>query len=536
MDLILEISELLIVAERFKQGLLAVATDGDYDSKDYMSDLKLLMNDHKIAKLIPPIIQVNRTSSDFRRAMQTKFQHYADRRAFIDMQMAPIYEYIFAVESGTDSFSLNISSDELSSDYKRGGFGCVYKYHHKLLNMDFALKLFDPLFVSDEENLEGENRFFREAKILFSLNHENIVRVYDIGRYKGQPYIRMEYIDGDNMQEYIEKNGTVSFKRTLKPIFALLEGLKYAHSLGVIHRDLKPTNFMVTPDGKFKIIDFGVSAFLEIEGHTQLTKTGEKIAGGVYTAPELSENPKLRDVRSDIYSVGAIWYYLLVGHSPAGGDIKDILLKTGNVTELEANIVMKCLSNKIEDRYDNCDELLTLLSPTTKTTVLPTKIFQNKITEVTRQGIFDYLIERNEEELNCFVYRESPSFQQPDRVFYYYGRKGVVSFLDNIFDLNKIPSVNEKTLRAELIRHTINNDDYGYDWVFIDGRLDLMGCEDEVLLRFLSYMFHPLVRIEKTEWPMVLEDINKFLAEDGYEIFESEKISGKSVYSYRYQI
>lgn len=532
----MDISQLHLVAERFKQGLLAVATDGDYKNNDYMEDLKFLMADKKIEKLIPPIIQVNRTSADFRRAMQAKFKHYSERRDFIDEQMNPIFEYIFAIESGTDRFSLDVLPEELRSENKRGGFGCIYKYHHKLLDMDFALKLFDPIFVSDEENIEGEKRFFREAKILFYLNHENIVRVYDIGRYNGQPYIRMEYVDGYNMQEYITKNGTVSFKRTLKPIIALLEGLKYAHSLGVVHRDLKPTNFMVTKDGKFKIIDFGISTFLEIEGHTRLTKTGEKVASGVYTAPELSENPKLRDIRSDIYSVGAIWYYLLVGHSPAGADMKKILLQSGNASELEASIVMKCLSSNIEDRYNNCDELLALLKPNQSEAVIPHQIFQNKITEVTRQDIFDYLLERNNDELDSYVYRESPSFQQPERVFYYYGRKGVLGFLDTLFDLDNIPSSNEKNLRLELIRHTINNNDYSYEWAFYDARLNLMKCNDEVLLKFLSYMFHPLVRIEKTDWKDVLNDINKLLAQDGYEIFESEKISGKAVYSYRYQI
>jgi len=371
----MDISQLHIVAERFKQGLMAVATDGDYNNNEYTTDLNILMSDQKVAKLIPTIIKVNRTSADFRRAMQAKFEHYVERRTFIDEQLAPIFEYIFAVESGTDSFSLSILPEELSDIGKRGGFGRIYKYHHSLLDMDFALKLFDPVFVSDEENIMGEKRFFREAKILFSLTHENIVRVYDIGRYNGQPYIRMEYIDGDNMQEYIAKNGTVSFKRSLKPIVALLQGLKYAHSLGIIHRDLKPTNFMVTADGKFKIIDFGVSAFLDVNGHIKLTKSGDKVVSGVYTAPELIENPKLRDIRSDIYSVGAIWYYLLVGHAPAGGDIKKVLTQSGNATELETGIIMKCLSNSIEERYNNCEELLTILLPQPTGAALPIPVF-----------------------------------------------------------------------------------------------------------------------------------------------------------------
>jgi len=162
--------------------------------------------------------------------------------------------------------------------------------------------------------------------------------------------------------------------------------------------------------------------------------------------------------------------------------------------------------------------------------------FKNKITEITRQGIFDYLIERNNDELEVYVYREAPSFQQPERVFYYYGRKGLLQFLDDIFDLDNIPSQYKNGFSYEFTHQKINNDDYGYDWIFTDTRFNLMKCNDEILLRFLSHMFHPLVRIEKTNWQTVLEDINKLLAEDGYEIFESEKISGKSVYSYRYNI
>ena len=111
-----------------------------------------------------------------------------------------------------------------------------------------------------------------------------------------------------------------------------------------------------------------------------------------------------------------------------------------------------------------------------------------------------------------------------------------MQYLDDVFGLDNITSKYEQGFRYELTRHTIRNDDYGYEWIFSDERINLMKCNDELLLKFLSYMFHPLVRIEKTDWKSVLADINKFLAEDGYEIYESEKISGKSVYSYRYQI
>lgn len=527
-------NNLLIAAERFKQGLLAKATNGDYEDKDYKADLKVLMSDQRVSKMIPSTIRASRTADDFRRAMQAKFQHYADRRRFIDEEMAPIFEYLDDLESGNDSFTLKLQPEELGEKLGRGGFGMVYRYHHNLLDMDFAVKLFEPMFVSNEENLEGEKRFFREAKILFSLNHENIVRVYDIGRYNGQPFIRMELVCGDTMHDFIRKHGTVSYERSLKPITALLQGLDYAHNLGVVHRDLKPSNFMVTNDGKFKIIDFGISAFLEADGYTKLTKTGEAIAGGAYTDPELAENPKLRDIRSDIYSVGAIWYYLIVGHAPMGGDLKKNLLESGHVTELEANVILKCMSSKLYDRYGSCAELLEFLKPTSANSPTSTKPIGNGITAITRRSIFDYLVDRNEDDLRAYVLADSPAFQEPERVFNYYGRRTELQFLEKLYDLDTSAYPWTDTLREEITQHTIRNDDYTYGWVFDDERFELMTCDDDHFLKFISQIFHPLFRSEKSDWQSALSEINHLLNMDGYELYESEKISGKAVYSYRY--
>lgn len=241
----MDTKKLLLAAESLKQGLLAKATDGDYKDNDYKAELAVLQSDNRVSKMIPMIIQANRTTADFRRAMQAQFPHYVDRRQYIVDQLAPIFDYLHAIETGSDRFTQIINDDELEEQLGRGGFGSVYKYHHKLLDMDFAVKLFEPIFVSNEENLEGEKRFFREAKILFSLNHENIVRVYDIGRHNGQPFIRMEFVNGDTMRDFVTKNGTVSFNRSIKPISALLQGLMYAHNLNVVHRDLKPANFRI---------------------------------------------------------------------------------------------------------------------------------------------------------------------------------------------------------------------------------------------------------------------------------------------------
>ena len=532
----MEQTTLLEAATRLKQGLLAKATDGEYSDKDFQKDISVLSADQRIEKMLPVSVRMNRSTADFRRDMQAKFAQYKERRTYINNELKPIFDYLDSIKEGTDGFTYDPLVYDIGERLGNGGFGVVYKYHHKLLDMDFAYKLFEPIFVSNQENIEGERRFFREAKILFGLNHENIVRVYDIGRASGQPFIRMEYVDGYTMQDVISKFGPVSFERSVKPITALLSGLSYAHNAGIIHRDLKPTNFMVSKDGKFKIIDFGISAFLEADNHTKLTKTGEEILGGAYTDPQLTENPKLRDIRSDIYSVGAIWYYLLVGHSPIGGDVKKVLMQSGNVTELQCGIVLKCLSNNPDERFQTCDELLNFLIPQKQENANTDCGKENRITEVTREAIFDYLIDRNNEELNVYVYQQSPSFQTPERVFYYSGRRDDLTFLSRLYDVKSLPSDDSLTFENEIIRHTIRNQDFAYGWVFHDSRLHLDSGSDEILLKFLCEMFHPLIRSEESDWEGVKEDINKLLRIDGYEIYESEKISGRSVFSYRYCI
>ena len=139
----------------------------------------------------------------------------------------------------------------------------------------------------------------------------------------------------------------------------ILAGLKNAHERGIIHRDLRPSNVMFSkPERMFKIIDFGVSAFLDTDNHTKLTKTGEHIAGGAYIDPLLQDNPKLRDPRVDIYSVGAIWYFLLCGRAPSGSDMRDYLKRSNmELKDWQIDLVMKCLSGNINDRFNTCEEL-----------------------------------------------------------------------------------------------------------------------------------------------------------------------------------
>lgn len=291
--------------------------------------------------------------------MQGQAQHYVDRRRIITTEMNNLIELL---DTESDPF-LQMKEYKKLDRLGKGGYGEVYRYHNECLDMDFAVKIYNPVFVSQVEQLEGEKRFFREARILFTLKNNHIVRLYDAGRIDGKPFIRMELIEGYDLYELHKKEGNLSFSRSAIAMTHILNGLQCAHDYGVIHRDLKPSNIIYSvPEKMLKIIDFGVSAFIDTKNHTKLTKTGEHIAGGAFIDPLLQETPSLKDPRSDIYSVGAIWYFLLCGQPPRGGDMREYL-KQANL-ELQANeidIVMKCLSTEIENRYESCSQLLEII-------------------------------------------------------------------------------------------------------------------------------------------------------------------------------
>ena len=364
----LEKKALIELIDAFKSGLLSKATSGDMDENDYKQYRDRLLEDPQLSDYVPTFIKSNRTAQDFRRYMQAQEQHYVDRRSIINEQMDQLLEFVES-KYEKDSF-VGINEYKQLERLDRGGYGTVYRYHNDFLDMDFAVKIYEPVFVSPEEQSEGEKRFFREAKMMFEFNSNYIARIYDAGRIEGKPYIKMELIKGYNLIKFHEMKGNLDFQRSSVVIIHILSGLKNAHKHNVIHRDLKPSNVMFSEkDNLFKIIDFGVSAFLDTDNHTKLTKTGEHIAGGAYIDPLLQENPKLRDPRTDIYSVGAIWYYLLCGRAPGGSDMKEYLQKSnGELLPEQIDIVMKCLSGNIDERFASCDELYGAIRPWVKGT------------------------------------------------------------------------------------------------------------------------------------------------------------------------
>lgn len=193
-----------------------------------------------------------------------------------------------------------------------GGMAVVYKAWHTSLDKYFAIK---KLSDSLAQNSEARERFVREAKTHSRLEHPNIVKFHDIlqDHVTANVYIVMEYVEGRTLAKMIGKEtGPIPFEKAW-PIFRqLLEGISYAHSQGVVHRDIKPGNVIVTPDNKVKILDFGIAR--DETGHT-ITQSGQVVGTLQYASPEQIKGEKV-DQRSDIYNLGMTLYEMVAGRLP----------------------------------------------------------------------------------------------------------------------------------------------------------------------------------------------------------------------------
>ena len=191
----------------------------------------------------------------------------------------------------------------------KGGMAEVYKAKDKELGRYVALKILPPHFASDEEFV---NRFVREAKSSAKLNHSNIVTIYDAGKHEDTYYIAMEYLEGETLKEIISRQGALPIDKSINIATQVADGLNYAHSQKIIHRDIKPGNIVTCEDGRAVITDFGIAKALE---GTRLTQTGTMIGTPEYMSPEQATG-EIVDARSDIYSLGIVLYEMVTGDVP----------------------------------------------------------------------------------------------------------------------------------------------------------------------------------------------------------------------------
>ena len=244
-----------------------------------------------------------------------------------------------------------------------GGMAFVYKARDTQLERFVAIKTLKPNYVNQETFVE---RFKREAKTAANLNHPNIVQIFDWG-IEDEPYFVMEYIEGNTLTSIIAKNRTISLSDILFIGAQVSNGLHAAHQKGLVHRDIKPGNIMITPDGKVKVTDFGIVSLQNEE--SDITKTGSILGTASYISPEQAQGKPV-SIESDLYSLGTVLYELIAGKSPFTGDTP-ISTATKHLTEKPEklssfrrdlpkgveNTIMKMLEKATYDRFKSAEDV-----------------------------------------------------------------------------------------------------------------------------------------------------------------------------------
>jgi serine/threonine protein kinase len=326
--------------------------------------------------------------------MQISFREFivdpGQRRLFPPHREIPLAAKGFAAMIGT-----TINHYRILEKLSAGGMGVVYRAEDLILRRPVALKFLSPEIVADEER---RARFQREARLAAAVNHPNTCTVHEVGQVDaigswmaageavvpiGTPFIAMELVEGETLAAKLARSGRLPVREVLDLAVQAAAGLAEAHVHGVVHRDLKPQNVMVTPAGRVKILDFGLAKpFTSIHGTDAVISTGEMIsadlgdgssvvAGTVaYMSPEQALGRPV-DPRSDVFAFGIVLYELVAGRRPFRGDTATTIVakileaeaeplpsSANDVPPLLVRIVQRCLQKRPEDRYQRTHDLM----------------------------------------------------------------------------------------------------------------------------------------------------------------------------------
>jgi serine/threonine-protein kinase len=244
-----------------------------------------------------------------------------------------------------------------------GGMGVVYKAKQIELGRVVAVKILFSQFASNKQHLQ---QFFREAKLASSLNHPNLVHIFDLGDDQDFHYYSMELVEGENLGDLLAEKEKFSQKEAMDYIIQAGEGLKHMHDYDIVHRDIKPSNFIIRSDGIVKIMDLGLARQLY-----RAQKKASTMGTPYYMSPELLSAPLQADQRADIYALGVSFYRMLSGKYPiTGNTAKEIVTNIHeqypipiqeheqDVNDEVAKVIEKMLEKDPEQRYQNMGEIL----------------------------------------------------------------------------------------------------------------------------------------------------------------------------------
>ncbi len=285
-----------------------------------------------------------------------------------DYSFRDVHQKIKDVENLIQKYKeMELISEDSSERYRiiekigEGGMGVVFKAEDTVLKRVVALKILNKTLVADKRNLE---RFFSEARSTASLTQANIVTVYDVGQIKDDYFISMEYIEGENFMSLIRRKKTFSPSQIVFIAIKLFKALDYSHRKGIIHRDIKPHNIMITKQKEIKIMDFGLAVIL---GDQKKGESGVITGTPYYMSPEQIQGIPV-DHRTDIYSSGTTLFHLTTGHVPFKGEnifyqhlfdpVPPIKKYRSDLPEKLCHIIEKCMEKKREQRFQSAMEVL----------------------------------------------------------------------------------------------------------------------------------------------------------------------------------
>lgn len=258
---------------------------------------------------------------------------------------------------------------EIVNELGRGGMGVVLKGFESALNRHVAIKVLSEALAHDPSVVE---RFSREARAMAALNDPHIIQVYFIGEDQGQPFFVMEYVEGETLSALLKREHRLSPERAREILLQAASGLATAHDKGVIHRDIKPGNLMINQRGMVKVADFGI-ALASTDLSKKLTSTGEFVGTPGYLSPEVCLG-KIVDERSDIFSLGIVFFEMLTGkmpftdESPLGlmlevvrAEVPDVRQLNGAVDDETYSILQRMIAKDPAERFISCHDLVDAL-------------------------------------------------------------------------------------------------------------------------------------------------------------------------------
>jgi serine/threonine protein kinase len=259
----------------------------------------------------------------------------------------------------------NVGAYRIIEQLGQGGMATVYKAYHPALDRYVAIKALHPAIMEDPS---FQARFEREAKVVAKLEHPNIVPVYDFSEHAGQPYLVMKFIEGETLKARLAK-GPLKKDEALRIVQAVGSALTYAHEHGYLHRDVKPSNILIAPEGEIYLADFGLARIAEAGASTL---SGDMLMGTPqYISPEQAQGVKDLDEGTDIYSLGVVLYELVVGRVPFSADTPFSIIHdhiytplplprqvNPTVPEAVELVLLKALAKDREDRFASIEDMI----------------------------------------------------------------------------------------------------------------------------------------------------------------------------------